>query len=64
MISAGTVKYPTDARGMPLTNEPGRMLSEAIVWSPEAAARILKQGVRFSHGGSVERRPDDNRRYL
>lgn len=64
MISAGTVKYPTDARGMPLTNEPGRMLSEAIVWSPEAAARILKQGVRFRHGGSVERQSDDNRRYL
>ena len=64
MISAGTVKYPTDARGMPLTDEPGRMLSEAIVWNPEAAARILKQGVRFNHGGSVERQPDDNRRYL
>jgi hypothetical protein len=64
MNAAGTLKYPTDARGMVLQNEPGRMLSEAIVWSPEAAARILKQGVRFNHGGSVERQSDDNRRYL
>jgi hypothetical protein len=64
MNAAGTLKYPTDARGMVLQNEPGRMLSEAIVWSPEAAARILKQGVRFRHGGSVERQPSDNRRYL
>jgi hypothetical protein len=64
MNEAKTLKYPTDARGMVLQNEPGRMLSEAIVWSPEAAARILKQGVRFRHGGSVERQPSDNRRYL
>ena len=64
MNAAGTLKYPTDARGMVLQDEPGRMLSEAIVWSPEAAARILKQGVRFRHGGSVERQPSDNRRYL
>jgi cell fate (sporulation/competence/biofilm development) regulator YlbF (YheA/YmcA/DUF963 family) len=35
-----------------------------VSWTPEAAARILKEGVKFRHGGSVERQSDDNRRYL
>jgi len=64
MMKAKSVEYPTDANGIVMNNEPLTMLSHAIVWGPEAAARILKQGVRFNHGGSVERQPDDNRRYL
>jgi hypothetical protein len=35
-----------------------------VTWSPEAAARILKTGVPFKNGGMVERKADDNRRYL
>jgi hypothetical protein len=35
-----------------------------VTWSPEAAARILKTGVPFKKGGMVERKTDDNRRYL
>jgi len=35
-----------------------------VTWSPEAAARILKTGVPFKNGGMVERKTDDNRRYL
>ena len=35
-----------------------------VTWSPEAAARILKTGVPFNKGGMVERKTDDNRRYL
>ena len=35
-----------------------------VTWSPEAAARILKTGVPFNKGGMVERKADDNRRYM
>jgi hypothetical protein len=63
MGQAGTIKFPTNALGTP-KNGPPVMMAPAIVWGPEAAARIMKQGVRFATGGMVERQPDDNRRYL
>jgi hypothetical protein len=47
----------THAAGVPLT-------AWGITWSPEAAARITKSGMPFAKGGMVERRSDDNRRYL
>ena len=40
------------------------VMVHGVTWSPEAAARVLKEGVKFRHGGSVERQSDDNRRYL
>lgn len=64
MEKAGTIKFPTDANGIAIKDAPPVMMSPAIVWGPEAAARIMKQGVRFNDGGMVERQPDDNRRYL
>jgi hypothetical protein len=64
MEKAGTLKFPTDANGIVIKDAPPVMMSHAIVWGPEAAARIMKQGVRFNEGGMVERQPDDNRRYL
>ena len=63
MEKAGTLKFPTNALGTPKDGPPV-MMAPAIVWGPEAAARIMKQGVRFATGGMVERQPDDNRRYL
>ena len=35
-----------------------------IVWSPEAAARIMKTGVPFAKGGSVEKSNTDYRAYI
>lgn len=35
-----------------------------ITWSPKAAVRTEIKGVPFKDGGSVERKTDDNRRYL
>jgi hypothetical protein len=64
MEKAGTLKFPTDANGIVIKDAPPVMMAPAIVWGPEAAARIMKQGVRFNEGGMVERQPDDNRRYL
>lgn len=64
MEKAGTIKFPTDANGIAIKDAPPVMMAPAIVWGPEAAARIMKQGVRFATGGMVERQPDDNRRYL
>jgi len=64
MEKAGTLKFPTDANGIVIKDAPPVMMAPAIVWGPEAAARIMKQGVRFAKGGMVERQPDDNRRYL
>jgi hypothetical protein len=64
MGQAGTIKFPTDANGIVIKDAPPVMMAPAIVWGPEAAARIMKQGVRFATGGMVERQPDDNRRYL
>jgi hypothetical protein len=63
MEKAGTLKFPTNALGTPKDGPPV-MMAPAIVWGPVAAVRIMKQGVRFNKGGSVERQPDDNRRYL
>ena len=63
MEKAGTIRFPTNALGTPKDGPPV-MMAPAIVWGPEAAARIMKQGVRFATGGMVERRSDDNRRYL
>lgn len=39
-------------------------MHNAIVWSPEAAARLQKKGVPFKSGGMVERTYNDNRAYL
>jgi hypothetical protein len=35
-----------------------------VVWSPETATKTLEKGIPFSKGGMVERKTDDNRRYL
>jgi len=35
-----------------------------VVWSPETAAKTLEKGIPFKKGGMVERKNDDNRRYL
>jgi hypothetical protein len=35
-----------------------------VVWSPETAAKVMQKGVPFKKGGMVERKNDDNRRYL
>jgi len=35
-----------------------------VVWSPETATKIMQKGVPFNKGGMVERKADDNRRYM
>jgi hypothetical protein len=35
-----------------------------VVWSPETATKTLEKGIPFKKGGMVERKNDDNRRYL
>jgi len=35
-----------------------------VIWSPETAAKVIEKGVPFNRGGMVERKTDDNRRYL
>jgi hypothetical protein len=35
-----------------------------VVWSPETATKTLEKGIPFKKGGMVERKTDDNRRYL
>jgi len=35
-----------------------------VVWSPETAAKAIEKGVPFNKGGMVERKADDNRRYM
>jgi hypothetical protein len=35
-----------------------------VIWSPETAAKAIEKGVPFNKGGMVERKTDDNRRYL
>jgi len=35
-----------------------------VVWSPETAAKAIEKGVPFNKGGMVERKTDDNRRYM
>ena len=51
------IELPPDKHGNPIT-------ATGVVWSPEAAARIVEKGVPFAKGGSVERLSADNRRYL
>ena len=51
------IELPPDAKGNPVT-------AWGIAWSPETAARIVKQGVPFAKGGMVERETADNRKYL
>jgi hypothetical protein len=36
----------------------------ALVWSSEAAARIVKKGVPFAKGGSVDKSNTDYRAYI
>jgi hypothetical protein len=60
-ISVTPIQLPPATKG----NTPGVPVTAwGITWSPEAAARITKTGMPFAKGGSVERQPDDNRRYL
>jgi hypothetical protein len=35
-----------------------------VIWSPETAAKAIEKGVPFNKGGMVERKVDDNRRYM
>ena len=54
-----------ELRDITLTDASGRrVMHNAVVWGPEAAARLQKKGVPFKDGGLVERRPDDSRKYL
>ena len=50
----GTVTHPL---GTPVS-------AWGVVWSPEAAARIMKTGVPFAKGGSVEKSNTDHRAYI
>lgn len=60
-ISVTPIQLPPATKG----NAPGVPVTAwGITWSPEAAARITKSGMPFAKGGMVERRSDDNRRYL
>jgi len=51
------IQLPPDKNGNPIN-------AYGVTWSPEAAARILKNGVPFAKGGMVERQSTDNRRYM
>ena len=54
-----------ELRDVTLTTATGDpVMHRAIVWGPEAAARIQKKGVPFKSGGMVERKRTDNRAYL
>jgi spermidine/putrescine-binding protein len=35
-----------------------------VLWSPETAAKAIEKGVPFNKGVMVERKADDNRRYM
>lgn len=60
-ISVSPIQLPPADKG----NAPGVPVTAwGITWSPEAAARITKTGMPFAKGGMVERRSEDNRRYL
>jgi hypothetical protein len=54
---ASKIELPPDKKGNPIT-------AIGVVWSPEAAARIVEKGVPFAKGGMVERQSADTRRYL
>jgi hypothetical protein len=51
------IELPPDKDGNPIT-------ATGVVWSPEAAARIMKTGVPFAKGGSVEKSNTDYRAYI
>lgn len=51
------IELPPDKHGNPIT-------ATGVIWSPEAAARIVEKGVPFAKGGMVERQSADTRRYL
>jgi hypothetical protein len=54
-----------ELRDVTLRDPDGKQLMhKAIVWGPEAAARVQKKGVPFKDGGAVERQPADHRKYL
>jgi len=54
-----------EIRDVTLRDPDGRQLMhKAIVWGPDAAARIQKKGVPFKDGGAVERQTADHRKYL
>jgi len=54
-----------ELRDVTLRDPDGKQLMhKAIVWGPEAAARIQKKGVPFKDGGAVERQTADHRKYL
>jgi hypothetical protein len=46
------------------TPDGNELMHKAIVWGPEAAARVQKKGVPFKDGGAVERQTADHRKYL
>jgi hypothetical protein len=61
----GGEKAGFEIRNIQLQDQGGNpVMVHGVTWSPEAATRVLKEGVKFRHGGSVERQSDDNRRYL
>lgn len=51
------IELPPDKDGTPIT-------ATGVVWSPEAAARIMKTGVPFAKGGSVDKSNTDYRAYI
>jgi hypothetical protein len=54
-----------ELRDVTLRDPDGKQLMhKAIVWGPEAAARVQKKGVPFKDGGAVERQTADHRKYL
>lgn len=54
-----------ELRDVTLRDPDGRQLMhKAIVWGPDAAARVQKKGVPFKDGGAVERQTADHRKYL
>jgi hypothetical protein len=54
-----------ELRDVTLRDPDGKQLMhKAIVWGPDAAARVQKKGVPFKDGGAVERQTADHRRYL
>jgi hypothetical protein len=54
-----------ELRDVTLRDSNGReLMHKAIVWGPDAAARVQKKGVPFKDGGAVERQTADHRKYL
>jgi soluble lytic murein transglycosylase-like protein len=53
-----------EIRPIELQGPQGKTMHTAVVWGPEAAARIQKKGVPFATGGSVDKSNIDHRKYL